>query len=224
MMVKLNTFFVAVLAASLLSTMAPPAFAQGQAFAPTQAIAQQQNHGPSVYRSPQATTSQATFTGQTDAAAEAMDSPSRGDFPALIVPESMESDEAAVGADGLAGPVVTTVSSLLVVLAIFGALVWISRRYGSARTPAGVLPEDVLRNLGGASIDAKTRVSFLRVGQRILVIGQTANGDPQTLTEIREPEEVERLTNRCLGRPEIVGRRGTFATSDTPSRRDLAAG
>lgn len=153
-----------------------------------------------------------------------------GQFPMLQVPGlSGESEPAGTDA-GFAGPVVTTVSSLLVVLAVFGGMVWISRRFGSARTPAGALPDDVLRNLGSASIDAKTRITFLKVGQRILVIGQTPSGEPQTLSEITDPEEVERLANRCLGRPEIVGRRATYSAAGDysaggqPTRRDLAAG
>ncbi|MDV6030995.1 MAG: FliO/MopB family protein [Phycisphaera sp. RhM] len=150
-------------------------------------------------------------------------------FPALMVSEDAAADDGPAAGGTLAGPVVTTVSSLLVVLAVFGGLVWISRRYGSSRTLAGALPEDVLRNLGSAAIDAKTRVTFLKVGARILVIGQTPSGDPQTLSEITEPDEVARLTNRCLGRPEIVGRRTGYPSGMDrggveSSRRDLAAG
>ena len=147
-----------------------------------------------------------------------------GEFPALIVPEEADAADERAVQDRFAGPIVTTVSSLLVVLAVFGGLVWVSRRYGASRAPTGVLPEDVLRNLGGVAIDSKTRVTFLKVGQRILVIGQTQSGDPQTLSEITDPDEVRRLTDRCLGRPEIVGRRASFATGMEASRRDLAAG
>ncbi|MCA9135650.1 MAG: flagellar biosynthetic protein FliO [Planctomycetales bacterium] len=147
-----------------------------------------------------------------------------GQFPLLQVP-GLSEDGGAEGADtGLAGPVITTVSSLLVVLAVFGGMVWVSRRFGSSRQPAGVLPEDVLKNLGSAAIDARTRVTFLKLGTRILVIGQTQNGEPQRLSEITDPDEVERLTNRCLGRPEIVGRRGSYSPGRDSSRRDLAAG
>ncbi|WP_220498282.1 FliO/MopB family protein [Rhodopirellula sp. JC639] len=149
---------------------------------------------------------------------------SAGEFPALVVPGDADADGRASSDGALAGPLVTTVSSLLVVLAVFGGLVWISRRYGSSRTFQGALPEDVLRTLGSSAIDAKTRVTFVKVGARILVIGQTASGDPQTLSEITDPEEVERLTNRCLGRPEIVGRRSAYPSDVQASRRDLAAG
>ncbi|MCO8123793.1 flagellar biosynthetic protein FliO [Stieleria sp. TO1_6] len=154
---------------------------------------------------------------------------SRGEFPALVVPtEDAEIDEAGL-TNEFAAPIVTTVSSLLVVLAIFGGLVWLSRRYGATTSAPGSLPEDVLKNLGSSMVDSKNRVTFLKVGQRILVIGQAANGDPQTLSEISDPDEVHRITNRCLGRPEIVGRRTSLNSSERPTsldphRRQLASG
>ncbi|WP_419580624.1 FliO/MopB family protein [Stieleria magnilauensis] len=204
----------------------------------TIAHAQERPQGHSVYRNPVATVPERASTvafgdhtsgdhtsgDQTSADRDAADA-----FPALVVSGDAAADDGQAAGGTLAGPVVTTVSSLLVVLAVFGGLVWISRRYGSSGTLAGALPEDVLRNLGSAAIDAKTRVTFLKVGARILVIGQTPSGDPQTLSEITEPDEVARLTNRCLGRPEIVGRRtaypgGMDRGGVESSRRDLAAG
>lgn len=145
-----------------------------------------------------------------------------GDYPLLIAPQA--TDDAEESESTMAGPVVTTVSSLLVVLAVFGGLVVISRRFGGTRTPSGSLPEDVLRNLGSAMVDAKTRVTFLKIGNRIVVMGQTQSGEPQTLSEITDPDEVSRLTNRCLGRPEIIGRRASYPGGAEASRRDLAAG
>ncbi|QEG02016.1 Flagellar biosynthesis protein, FliO [Stieleria maiorica] len=180
--------------------------------------AQERLPGDSVYRRGVASVSERSFPS------EPVQQASAGEFPSLVVPGDADADDRASSDGALAGPVVTTVSSLLVVLAVFGGLVWISRRFGSSRTFQGALPEDVLRNLGGAAIDAKTRVTFLKVGARILVIGQTTAGDPQTLSEITDPEEVERLTNRCLGRPEIVGRRSGYPSGVETSRRDLAAG
>nr|WP_161501521.1 flagellar biosynthetic protein FliO [Rhodopirellula sp. SM50] len=198
----------------------------------TIAHAQSPPQGHSVYRNPVATVPErSTSVGQVHDASVVHEL--ADEFPDLMVSDAAANEGQAAGGT-LAGPVVTTVSSLLVVLAIFGGLVWISRRYGSSGTLAGALPEDVLRNLGSAAIDAKTRVTFLKVGARILVIGQTPSGDPQTLSEITEPDEVARLTNRCLGRPEIVGRRtgypsgvdrgGVDRGGVEASRRDLAAG
>ncbi|QDV46647.1 hypothetical protein Enr13x_65560 [Stieleria neptunia] len=194
--------------------------------------AQERPRGPSVYRSPEATVSdRSTSVGQVHDASVVHEL--ADEFPDLMVSDAA-ADDGQTAEGTLAGPVVTTVSSLLVVLAVFGGLVWISRRYGSSRTLGGALPDDVLRNLGSAAIDAKTRVTFLKVGARILVIGQTPTGDPHTLSEITEPDEVARLTNRCLGRPEIVGRRTGYPSgvdrgsrdlgSRESSRRDLAAG
>ncbi|MCS7467069.1 flagellar biosynthetic protein FliO [Stieleria sp. ICT_E10.1] len=192
------------------------------------AHAQSPPQGHSVYRNPVATVPESPPSVER-ISDTTVDSTTVDAFPALLVSEDAAADDGQAAGGTLAGPVVTTVSSLLVVLAVFGGLVWISRRYGSSRTLAGALPEDVLRNLGSAAIDAKTRVTFLKVGARILVIGQTPSGDPQTLSEITEPDEVARLTNRCLGRPEIVGRRtgypgGMDRGGVESSRRDLAAG
>ncbi|WP_161604377.1 FliO/MopB family protein [Roseiconus nitratireducens] len=125
------------------------------------------------------------------------------------------------GVGSVAAPVVTTASALAVVLAVFGCLVWITKRYGPVSGPRGGLPEDVLQNLGHAMIDGKTRVTFLRLGDRVLVLGQTASGDPHTLTEITDPEEISRVTHRCLGRPKIVGQRRRAVGSGS-HERDLA--
>lgn len=137
----------------------------------------------------------------------------RGDFPTLIAPTASATDNTKEEPKGgFSGPLITTISSLVVVLAIFGGLVWISRHYGGASTPNGALPKDVLQHLGSSALDAKTKVTFLKCGNRILVVGQTQNGDPHTLTEITETDEVERITNRCMGRPEIIGRRSELGS------------
>ncbi|OYP29848.1 FliO/MopB family protein [Rhodopirellula sp. MGV] len=141
-------------------------------------------------------------------------SPAMAEFPELVYPDEAGEVQNAES-EGLLPPMVlTTVSALAVVLAVFGGLVWVSRSYGGTRKAAGSLPDDVFCVLGTSSIDARTRVSYVRVGERLLLIGQTQNGDPVTLAEIVDPDEVERITARCQGRPEIVGRR---TTSSSPS-------
>lgn len=155
-----------------------------------------------------------------------LDRPSaaQGDFPALIVDRETAPAETLSDESGVIAPIVTTVSSLMIVLAVFGVLVLLSRRYGAARATVGGVPDDVVQHLGSTALDAKTRVSFLRIGQRLLVIGQTQNGDPQTLSEITETEEVERLTHRLLGRPEIVGKRASFTSRADLPRSEYLAG
>ena len=88
---------------------------------------------------------QSTFTLPDQPSGASVDSGEQrlDDFPALQI--SGDSD-ASTDKDGLAftSPLVTTVSSLLVVLAIFGGVVWIARRYGHASVPPGTLPIDLV--------------------------------------------------------------------------------
>ncbi|MEO1618162.1 MAG: flagellar biosynthetic protein FliO, partial [Planctomycetota bacterium] len=128
------------------------------------------------------------------------------EFPALVVPEDTAAGDSLQLGSGTS-PVTTTVCALLVVLSLFGGFVWISRRMGAGSSAPAGIPEDVFRSLGSVALDAKSRAVFLRIGTKVVVVAQTASGESSTLTEITDPEEVERITNRCLGRPEIVGRR-----------------
>ena len=139
------------------------------------------------------------------------------EFPAFQAPAG-ENEGSSPVSNPFTGTLVTSGSALIVVLAIFGAFVWVQRRYGSQPDELGVVPETVIQRLGTVSLDSKTQASIVKFGDRLLLIGQTTSGQMQTLAEITDPDEVARMTNRCLGRPEIVGRRTT-----TP-RRNSAAG
>ena len=98
----------------------------------------------------------------------------------------------------LASPAVTVTSSLAIVLGLFAAMVWMSRRFSSRGGGGGVIPNEVMQPLGSSSIDSRTRVTLLRCGNRILVLAQTQHG-VQSLAEITDPEEVRALTASCLG-------------------------
>ena len=139
------------------------------------------------------------------------------EFPSLSV-SNEPSEPADAGGGALTGPLVTSGSALLVVLGLFAGLVWVQRRYGSQRDEFASVPESVLQRLGTVNLDSKSQATVVKFGDRLLLVGQTASGHLQTLAEITDPEEVARMTNRCLGRPEIVGRR-----TITP-RRNVAAG
>ncbi|MEM6469934.1 MAG: hypothetical protein AAF802_10305 [Planctomycetota bacterium] len=125
-------------------------------------------------------------------------------FPTLQTTE--ESGGEPVGGPSKS-PITTTVCALMVVLSLFGVFVWGSRRLGGGNVIAEGIPEDVFRDLGSVPLDAKSRARFLRVGAKIVVVCQGGGGEMTTMTEISDSEEVERITNRCTGRPEIVGRR-----------------
>jgi flagellar biogenesis protein FliO len=84
--------------------------------------------------------------------------------------------------------------SLAVVLGVFFLLAWFWRR----SIPQGVaaLPSDVFEILGRAPLAGRQQVHLLRCGNKLLLVSVTPTG-AETLTEITEAAEVERLTDLC---------------------------
>jgi flagellar biogenesis protein FliO len=130
-------------------------------------------------------------------------------------------------------PLVTVSSSLAVVLGLFAALVWVSRKYGSKQS-GGALPSELVEVLGAQSLDARTRIQLIRVGTRIIVAAQSASGGLQSLSEISDADEVHRILSACTSNSratfaatlqELEGEptRGGFADSHPPARRKLFA-
>lgn len=98
----------------------------------------------------------------------------------------------------LTAPAITVASSLAVVLGLFAALVWTSRRFGTRHAGRGELPAEAVERLGVHALDPRTKLVLLRCGDRVLVLAQTASG-VQPLTEIVDPTEASRLISRCRG-------------------------
>ena len=129
-----------------------------------------------------------------------------GAKPATAFPSLSPAAEHAgedVGASGreqgrLAGPAITVTSSLAVVLGLFAALIWLTRKFGARSGGQGTIPKDVIQNLGSTSIDPRTQITLLRCGQRIMVMARTNTGI-HPLGEITNPDEVSQLTAACLG-------------------------
>ncbi len=122
-------------------------------------------------------------------------------FPSLEAerdPERPRSEATDSEAGRLAGPAVTMASSLAVVLGLFAALVWASRRFGSRHAGRGELPAEALERLGSHAIDPRTRLILVRCGERVLVMAHTANG-VHPISEISDADEVARLIARCRG-------------------------
>lgn len=94
-------------------------------------------------------------------------------------------------------------------IALVVVLWWIVGRVrnGKARDH-NLLPEGVIVPLGRRSIGGGHVVQLIRIGSRILVVTPTAEG-LKSLTEIDDPQEVERLVSLCLqprqGSPGIAG-------------------
>jgi flagellar biogenesis protein FliO len=129
--------------------------------------------------------------------------PHEGSFPLLKPPTDesrIDRDSPELGHRGkmIATPTITVASSLAVVLGLFAALVWGSRRFGGGAIQKGSLPKEIVQPLGSTAIDARTRLTMLRCGNRILVLAQSS-GTTRTLCEITDPEEVRQLTAACAG-------------------------
>jgi flagellar biogenesis protein FliO len=128
----------------------------------------------------------------------------RGKFPALK-PRTITADghpntahESSESAAVVPGSIVTIASSLAVVLGLFAGLVWISRKFGGGVGNERAIPKEVVQKLGSTMIDARTRLTMVRCGDRILVLTQNAT-QVQSIAEITAPEEVRQITAACLG-------------------------
>ena len=109
-----------------------------------------------------------------------------------------DSGSGSTGKHELAGSAITMISSLVVVLGLFGGLVWMTRKFGSRGMSQGAIPREVLQSLGSVPLDARTRITMVRCGDRILVMAQTATG-VHPLAEITDRDEVRELSAACLG-------------------------
>lgn len=90
--------------------------------------------------------------------------------------------------------VVTVAGSLAVVLGIFLLVAWLMRR--STPNGAAVLPGEVFEMLGRAPMANRQQVHLLRCGAKLLLVCVTPAG-AETLTEITDPMEVDRLAGLC---------------------------
>ncbi len=99
---------------------------------------------------------------------------------------------------GSTNPLITVSSSLALVLGLFAALIWATRKFGTQGGSNKNIPKEIFQTLGSTSIDPRTQVSLLRCGQRILIIARTNNG-VHPLGEITDKDEVRHLIATCTG-------------------------
>lgn len=95
-------------------------------------------------------------------------------------------------------PLVTIGSSLAVVLGLFAALVWVTKKAGPTAARGGSIPDEALRVLGQKSLGPAGSIALVRCGQSLLVLGISATG-MQRLAEITDPDQVRNLEAICLG-------------------------
>lgn len=95
---------------------------------------------------------------------------------------------------GNSSTVTTILASLGLVIGIFLVFAWFLRK----TMPRSMLrlPGEVVEQLGRTPLSGKQNLHLLRVGRKLLLVAVTPLG-AETLTEIADPEEVERLTALC---------------------------
>lgn len=84
--------------------------------------------------------------------------------------------------------------SLAMVLGAFFLLVWLFRR--GAPKALTALPNEVIEVLGRAPLAGRQQMHLLRLGRKLVLVSVTPAG-AETLSEVTDPEEVDRLAGLC---------------------------
>jgi flagellar biogenesis protein FliO len=90
--------------------------------------------------------------------------------------------------------VLSMFGSLAVVIGLFLGLVWLLRR--GAPKAARLLPAGVVEVLGRSPLAGRQQMHVIRFGTRLLLVTVSPDG-AETLAEITEPAEVDRLAGLC---------------------------
>lgn len=182
------------LAITLTACAAPLARAQQSYYEPREFAAPTAVEAKPISPSGSSRTSPAVFPFRQLSAAEDMGT--KGHELLKLAPRKSDKNRSLVptAASANAGPIGTVVGSLAIVLGLFMALVWVSRRFAPAGSAA--LPKEVVELLGRSPLTARQSMQLVRVGNRLLLVAVAAGG-VETLTEITDPLEVERLSALC---------------------------
>lgn len=122
--------------------------------------------------------------------------PAARDAPLPLPPRSSRQSRQARAPNGSSTgrAMLTVISSLAIVLAVFFAFVWLSR----SAAPKGMAPlsKEVVESLGRAPLLGRQQMQLIRIGNKLILLSVTATG-ADTLTEITDPVEVDRLAGLC---------------------------
>jgi len=103
-------------------------------------------------------------------------------------------DKNAAGRGSSLSAMLTVGSSLAIVLGLFLVVAWAMRK--TAPRGSLVLPKEVFDVLGRAPLGARQQVQLLRCGNKLLLVSITPGG-AETLTELTDPIEVDRIAGIC---------------------------
>ena len=91
----------------------------------------------------------------------------------------------------------TMVGALAVALGMFFLVAWLLKKTAGQRL--GALPAEVIEVLGRTMLANHQQAQLIRCGNKLLLVANAsaAGATARTLTEITDPNEVERLTEFC---------------------------
>jgi flagellar biogenesis protein FliO len=93
------------------------------------------------------------------------------------------------------GQAMTTVlTGLGIVIGLFLAFAWLTKR--AAPKSMQALPGEVVEILGRAPLNSKQQMQLVRLGNRLLLLAMSTDS-AETLAEISDPAEVDRITAIC---------------------------
>jgi flagellar biogenesis protein FliO len=92
------------------------------------------------------------------------------------------------------GAMLSVLFSLAIVLCVFFGIAWMAKR--SLPQSSSKLPTEVVQVLGRTTLAPRQQVYVVRFGKRLLLVSQQP-GHTQTLGEIDDDQEVERLAGIC---------------------------
>jgi flagellar biogenesis protein FliO len=120
--------------------------------------------------------------------------PPRTEQPRNRAPGEQKSSE-VISRFGLPSEsIYSTLSALVFVLGLFFLGVWAIRRGGKKKSTA--LPSSVVRVLGRVTLAPKHFAELVRVGNKLVLVSLTPDG-PKPITEVTDPDEVDRLAGLC---------------------------
>jgi flagellar protein FliO/FliZ len=120
--------------------------------------------------------------------------PANREAPLPLPPPGSTSRSDSTKSSGPLPSALTVAASLATVLGIFFVAVWLLRR----ATPQALaaLPKEVVEVLGRAPLTGRQQMHLLRCGNKLLLVSVTPAG-AETLTEITDPVEIDRLAGLC---------------------------
>lgn len=118
--------------------------------------------------------------------------PTDGSLP--LKPRSQPGNAELRRPSGVASSLSALAGSLAIVLGLFFLIAWLLRR--GMPKGSSMLPSEVVEVLGRAPLAGRQQMHLVRCGNKLLLVS-VSGGGAETLTEITEPEEVDRLAGLC---------------------------